>query len=259
MLASRRLGLASLLLPLFLALGSAAPLERAERVALREEVRELFHHGYDNYMEHAFPADVLLPLSCRGRDGWGGITLTLIDTLDTLALFGNASEFEARVHWVAEHVSFDVDETVSLFETTIRALGGLLSAHLLALDPEVSQISRYPAPGLSYPTHSASLTLLRYPPQLHLMASGRPYDARGGLLALALDLATRLLPALDTPSGIPYGSVNLRHGVMPTESTITCTAAGKRVLYRREAKRIQLCGMVAESAVSCTAAGTRVI
>eukprot|EP00967_Tisochrysis_lutea_P093422 scaffold135147_cov28-Tisochrysis_lutea.AAC.4 len=174
--------------------GGAHAMEHSKRIALREQVRALFQHSYDAYIAHAFPKDVLLPLTCGGRDGWGSFSLTLIDSLDTLALMGNASEFETRVNWVAEHVSFDVDETVSLFETTIRALGGLLSAHLLALDPE--------------------LDLMR----------GK-YDAQGGLLPLAVDLATRLLPALDTPTGIPYGSVNLRRGVAHDETRITCTAA----------------------------------
>ena len=157
-------------------------------------MRELFTHGYDAYMQHAFPHDVLQPLSCRGANGWGNITLTLIDTLDMLALMGNASEFERMVRWSIEHISFDVDETVSLFETNIRALGGLLSAHLLACDQT-----------------------------LRLMSG--PYDPQGGLLLLAIDLADRLLPALDTATGIPYGSINLRHGVSPTEAKVTCTAA----------------------------------
>ena len=94
------------------------------RAVPRPQVRALFHHGYDNYMTHAFPADVLLPLSCAGKDVWGAVSLTLVDSLDALALLGNASEFEARVRWVADHVSFDVDETVSLFETTIRETTG---------------------------------------------------------------------------------------------------------------------------------------
>ena len=33
-----------------------------------------------------------------------------------------------------------------------------------------------------------------------------------------------MLPAFDTPTGIPYGSINLRHGVAEGESTATCTA-----------------------------------
>lgn len=33
-----------------------------EMQELKEEVRELFYHGYDNYMKYAFPADELMPL-----------------------------------------------------------------------------------------------------------------------------------------------------------------------------------------------------
>ena len=52
--------------------------------------------------------------------------------MDTLAVIGNASEFAKHVSWVAKHVSFDQDADVSLFETNIRLLGGLLSAHMIA-------------------------------------------------------------------------------------------------------------------------------
>jgi ER degradation enhancer, mannosidase alpha-like 2 len=60
---------------------------------------------------------------------------------------------------------------------------------------------------------------------LRLLSEPYPEAYNGGLLPLALDLANRLLPALDTSSGIPFGSINLRKGVSPTESPITCTAA----------------------------------
>ena len=163
-----------------------------ERRELRDDAKKLFTHAYDNYKKHALPKDVLAPLSCKGVNGWGNISLTLIDTLDTLAIMNNKTEFEWAVKWTIEHVSFDVDETVSLFETNIRALGGLLSAHTFASDPA-----------------------------LNLMQGG--YD--GGLLKLAVELADRLLPALNTRSGIPFGSVNLKWGVAPHESRETCTAA----------------------------------
>ena len=57
-----------------------------------------------------------------------------------------------------------------------------------------------------------------------------PYDAKGGLLTLALDLGRRLLPALQTDSGIPFGSINLRRGVASTETPVTCTAAAGTLL-----------------------------
>ena len=116
-------------------------MQREERRALREEVRDLFTHAWDNYMEHAFPMDVLLPMSCKGSDGWGGMSMTVLDTLDTLAIMGNASEFERMVNWCITHIDFDIDETVSVFETNIRALGGLISAHLLAIDPRLGLMS----------------------------------------------------------------------------------------------------------------------
>lgn len=46
----------------------------------------------------------------------------------------------------------------------------------------------------------------------------------GSLLILAVDLGNRLLPAFDTPTGLPYGTVNLRHGVPPGETTVVATA-----------------------------------
>ncbi|VDK53982.1 unnamed protein product [Cylicostephanus goldi] len=33
----------------------------------RERAYEMFMHGYHSYMTYAFPADELMPLSCRGR------------------------------------------------------------------------------------------------------------------------------------------------------------------------------------------------
>jgi hypothetical protein len=51
---------------------------------------------------------------------------------------------------------------------------------------------------------------------------GAAYD--GSLLTLALDLGRRLLPAFATPTGIPYGTVNLRHGVPRGETPVASLA-----------------------------------
>ena len=45
----------------------------------------------------------------------------------------------ACVQWVGANLRFDLDKTVSLFETNIRVMGGLLSAHLLASDESTVQ------------------------------------------------------------------------------------------------------------------------
>ncbi|XP_021692017.1 alpha-mannosidase I MNS4 isoform X2 [Hevea brasiliensis] len=164
-----------------------------EAKLLRDEVREMFYHAFDGYMEHAFPLDELRPLSCEGEDTLGGYALTLIDALDTLALLGDRERFTSSVEWIGKNLRFDINKTVSVFETTIRVLGGLLSAHLIASDY---------ATGMRIPS----------------------YDNQ--LLDLAEDLAWRILPAFDTPTGIPFGSVNLLHGVDEHESKITSTAGG---------------------------------
>ena len=170
---------------------------RDERAALREEAAGLFYAGYDAYMTHAFPFDELDPVRCEGVDTYGGYALTLVDALDTLAVLGDRAEFQKQVVWVAENLRVDADVNVSVFETNIRVVGGLLSAHCLASDP------RSPV---------------------------RTPEVGGRLLDLAEDVAERLLPAFETATGIPYGTVNLRRGVPPGETSVTSVACGGTLL-----------------------------
>lgn len=59
-------------------------------------------------------------------------SVTLVDSLDTLAVLGDITEFERAVRLIIRDVSFDTDVIVSVFETNIRMVGGLLSGHVLA-------------------------------------------------------------------------------------------------------------------------------
>lgn len=116
---------------------------REEQLQMRERVRSMFHHAYDSYMTYAFPEAELKPISCEGgRFDLVKIPMvTLIDSLDTLVVMGNYTEFRAAVELVTFHLGknqFNFDANVSVFETTIRVLGGLLSAHLMAIDPQLS-------------------------------------------------------------------------------------------------------------------------
>jgi ER degradation enhancer, mannosidase alpha-like 2 len=80
----------------------------------------------------------LKPLTCKGGkfDPIKIPLVTLIDTLDTLVVLGNHSEFKRAVSIVTTNIrQFNYDMSVSVFETTIRILGGLLAAHLMAIDP----------------------------------------------------------------------------------------------------------------------------
>ncbi|KAJ8286416.1 hypothetical protein GJAV_G00039030 [Gymnothorax javanicus] len=187
-----------------------------EKTILRGQVVEMFEHAYGSYMKYAYPADELMPLSCKGRirgqepnrgdidDSLGKFSLTLIDTLDTLVVLNKLEEFEEAVRKTVSDVRLDNDVVVSVFETNIRVLGGLLGAHVMA-------------------------DLLR-------SRGERLQWYRDELLHMAKDLGHRLLPAFNTTSGLPYPRVNLRYGVLNplsrtgTESD-TCTAcAGTMIL-----------------------------
>lgn len=54
------------------------------------------------------------------------------------------------------------------------------------------------------------------------------------LLYLASDLGKRLLPAFETATGIPYGTVNLRHGVPSGETEVASTAGAGSLLLEFE-------------------------
>lgn len=187
-----------------------------EKTVIRDQIIEMFDHAYGSYMKYAYPADELMPLSCRGRvrgqepnrgdidDSLGKFSLTLIDTLDTLVVLNKLDEFEDAVRKAVTDVRLDNDVVVSVFETNIRVLGGLLGAHVMA-------------------------DLLR-------QRGERMQWYRDELLHMAKELGHRLLPAFNTTSGLPYPKVNLRYGVLNplsrtgTESD-TCTAcAGTMIL-----------------------------
>ena len=59
--------------------------------------------------------------------------MTLVDSLDTLWLMGMKEEFYDAMKWVKDELRFDYQKNnISVFETTIRCLAGLLSAYDLS-------------------------------------------------------------------------------------------------------------------------------
>ncbi|XP_027881581.1 ER degradation-enhancing alpha-mannosidase-like protein 3 isoform X2 [Xiphophorus couchianus] len=187
-----------------------------EKTNIRNQILEMFDHAYGSYMKYAYPADELMPLSCKGRvrgeepnrgdidDSLGKFSLTLIDTLDTLVVLNKLDEFDDAVKKAVRDVRLDNDVVVSVFETNIRVLGGLLGGHVMA-------------------------DLLR-------QRGERMQWYRDELLHMAVELGHRLIPAFNTSSGLPYPKVNLRYGILNplsrtgTESD-TCTAcAGTMIL-----------------------------
>ncbi len=135
----------------------------------RTHVRNAMQHAWNGYREHAFGKDEVQPISGKSNTRWEGLGTTLVDSLDTLWLMGMKEEFYEARDWLKESLQnglHDVDSYVSVFETTIRSLGGYLAAYDWSND-EI-------------------------------------------FLSAAKDLADRLLPAFDSPSGLPWNQINLR-------------------------------------------------
>eukprot|EP00913_Durusdinium_trenchii_P014931 g14005.t1 len=101
--------------------------------AKADEVREAFLHAWKGYERYAWGKDELQPVSRLGRNTFGGLGLTILDSLTTLWLMGFDEAFEKGLRFVKDDLDFDnADSDVSVFELTIRALGGLLGAHTLS-------------------------------------------------------------------------------------------------------------------------------
>lgn len=43
-----------------------ATMSKSRKLELRDLVKRTWDHGFENYMNHAFPKDELRPLSCQG-------------------------------------------------------------------------------------------------------------------------------------------------------------------------------------------------
>ncbi|KAI0734035.1 glycoside hydrolase [Fomitopsis betulina] len=107
-----------------------------------EAVKDAFRHAYAGYERHAKPHDELKPLTNGTKDNFNGWGVTLFDSLDTMIMMGLNDEF-ARSLPVISRATFETTTPVTnrhkgyapFFETTIRYLGGLLSAYALSREP----------------------------------------------------------------------------------------------------------------------------
>ncbi|KAF2105741.1 mannosyl-oligosaccharide 1,2-alpha-mannosidase IB [Lophiotrema nucula] len=144
-----------------------------------EAVIEMFRFAWNGYYTYAFPHDDLRPVNnswTDPRNGWG---CTAVDALDTAVIM----EQEDIVNQILDYIpTIDFTKTatpqpsvVSLFETNIRYIGGLLSAYDLLKGPFS-----------------------------HLDVDDDKVDA---LLSQCKTLADTLKFAFGTPSGIPINNV----------------------------------------------------
>ncbi|KAF7343284.1 alpha-1,2-Mannosidase [Mycena venus] len=100
----------------------------------RDDAEKLFTTSYNAYKQFAFGHDDLSPVSrgfSDGRNGWGA---SIVDAMPTMLVMGLEDIFEEAVNFSSK-IDFSksqTSDTVSVFETTIRYLGGLLSSYELS-------------------------------------------------------------------------------------------------------------------------------
>ncbi|KAK5663375.1 hypothetical protein OQA88_3803 [Cercophora sp. LCS_1] len=149
----------------------------------RRRVVEAMRLSWGAYERYAWGYDEFHPVSKTGRNmAPKGLGWIIIDSLDTLMLMNMTKELTHAREWLSKELTWDQNQDVNTFETTIRMMGGLLSAHYLSTTfPNLAPI----------PDDDP----------------GKPGEDL--YLEKAKDLADRLMAAFDSPSGIPYASVNL--------------------------------------------------
>jgi Glycosyl hydrolase family 47 len=98
---------------------------RSRRVYIKQSMQ----YVWQNYIKYAYGKDEFKPHSGQGENNWGGLGVTLIDTLDTLWMMDMTNEFNQAKEWVRDHFDCSVVGNVNVYETTKRVLGGLLSAY----------------------------------------------------------------------------------------------------------------------------------
>ncbi|KAG5449278.1 Endoplasmic reticulum mannosyl-oligosaccharide 1,2-alpha-mannosidase, variant 2, partial [Clonorchis sinensis] len=107
---------------------------RSRDIAITEQIREAARHSWRAYKKCAWGNDIVHPLACEGSE-WMSALLTMVDSLDTLWIMKLNVEFDEARKWISSHLAFNsTDPHINVFETTIRLLGGLLSAYTLSKD-----------------------------------------------------------------------------------------------------------------------------
>ncbi|KAK3383135.1 endoplasmic reticulum mannosyl-oligosaccharide 1,2-alpha-mannosidase [Lasiosphaeria ovina] len=149
----------------------------------RKLVVDAMELSWDAYERYAWGYDEFHPVTKSGRHmAPKGLGWIIIDSLDTLMLMNLTSRLTHAREWLSTSLTWDQDQDVNTFETTIRMLGGLLSAHYLSTE---------------------------FPNLAPITDDDPNMPGEDLYLEKAKDLADRLMAAFDSPSGIPYASVNL--------------------------------------------------
>jgi mannosyl-oligosaccharide alpha-1,2-mannosidase len=153
------------------------PEETEEHAKVRKErqaaVKKTFERCWSAYKQHAWGHDELAPLSGGVRDGFGGWAASLVDNLDNLWIMDLKSEFEEAVQAAVDiDLGKSATESINVFETTIRHLGGFLAAYDLSGDKRLlekaKEFGEMLIKAFDTPNH---LPITRWKPQEYLKSA----------------------------------------------------------------------------------------
>ena len=158
---------------------SGEPSEVAKQRAAA--VKDAFEFAWHGYYKYAFPNDQLKPVNNTHDNpfaGWGASAADALSTSLVMEIPYIVNEIIRYIPTIDWSKSYQ-NEQVSLFETTIRYIGGLLSGYDLLSGP-LAHLANNP-------------------------------DNIPSLLEQAQNLANNLSFAFDTPTGIPSNNLYLKH------------------------------------------------
>lgn len=109
----------------------------------KNQVKATFLESWNDYVSHGWGNDVYGPVSHKSKNiGQKPLGWIIVDSLDTLILMDCQDELEDAKSWVDTELNYDVEVEVNVFETTIRMLGGLLSAHYLSKEDDTTYLEK---------------------------------------------------------------------------------------------------------------------
>uniref|UniRef100_A0A0K0CYI1 alpha-1,2-Mannosidase n=1 Tax=Angiostrongylus cantonensis TaxID=6313 RepID=A0A0K0CYI1_ANGCA len=111
-------------------------LEWNEHEARRKKVIEMMQHAWNGYKNYSWGLNEVRPVSKtpNTQSIFGGreMPATIVDAADTLWIMGLQKEYKEARDYIEEHFNMSkATGSMSVFETTIRFLGGLLSLYAL--------------------------------------------------------------------------------------------------------------------------------
>lgn len=159
----------SLVILITVTVASAQPFPEHEKKEMCDSIRNACQHAWDGYKKYAWGYDALKPISNTPHNWYQhSLLMTPVDAFDTFTFLGMKDAASEAKELILSRLDFNADQSVQVFETTIRLLAALQTAYEL--------------------------------------------DGDQRFLLYAKDLGNRLMPAFNSPTGMPYRFVNLKTG-----------------------------------------------